>query len=211
MGVWGAGAFENDEALDWSADLSPDQGWAPVDEALDETTPPGEPTDAEVGMSVIAAAEVVAASRGHAAEDFPETLQAYVQAIGPADMELTGKAAEAVSNVLTAPSELVELWAESDEAEEWNRAVTGLIERLSSPAREHPKHQPGATPEKQVRPGAFICSFCDESIPDDELLALDLKRPGIADGVGRTIYAHFACLNAKLLPGRLVQWWRTPE
>lgn len=206
MGAWGAGAFENDDALDWIADLDPAKGWAHVVSAFDAVTAPGEYTDVDVGTATVAAAEVVAASRGWPAPDLPDTLLPYLRSVGAADADLTARASAALSNVLLEPSELVELWAESEDAEKWNLAITGLVERLSMSPR---KLAPPA-PRPKSGPGGFICAFCNERIDKKELVVMTLERdPG--EHFERRIYGHFACLNSKTHPARIVQWWRSPS
>jgi len=45
--------------------------------------------------------------------------------------DLANKARQAVNRVLIPPSELLELWAESDEAALWKPAVDDVLSRLS--------------------------------------------------------------------------------
>ncbi len=208
MGAWGPGNFENDDALDLLGELG-DAGDAAPLEALFEPvvahSREGAPPDASDSARVLAAAELIAAARGWPSSDFPDDASAYVQAITPPDSELVMQASEAVSSVLLS-SELLQLWEESDDAEEWNKVLTGLIERLGNPARK-------AKAKKQPKDPllAVICSFCSEQIRKSALVELSVKRPDMPETFERGIYAHAECLNAKLHPRHILQWWRFPD
>ena len=203
MGAWGAGSFQNDVALDFVGGLTPGAAWTPIAAALQAVGEPGEYTDADDASVVLAAAEIIAASRGHAAADLPDGAEPFLQSVDAATSELVGQASEAVSRVLMEPSELLELWAESGDSEAWNRAVTDLIDRLGKPAR--PRRRPALEKSSLT---AFNCSICTEQIAEQDLVALAVKRPLDPVSFDREIYVHAACLNAKLHPTRLVQWWR---
>lgn len=202
MGAWGPGGFANDDALDFVGGLESAAGWAPIREALKAVGPPEEETEAGTGSVALAAAELVAASRGHAPTDLPAEASAFLDVVDPADGELVALASDAVSRVLFEPSELVELWAESDDRGEWNRAVSDLIARLGRPQKE----RAGPAPESVLT--AMVCSFCNAQIEKSELVSMKLSRPEDPSGFERGIYAHAQCLNAGLHPARLVQWWR---
>ena len=128
MGAWGTGAFDNDVALDWAWELE-DGGITAIESALDEAVRSSDlsaPTDVEA----IAAAEVVAAAIGRPLPELSEEIAALVRHVEPGvTPEHTARARTAVERVLNA-SELAELWAETDEAEEWRGLVEDLITRL---------------------------------------------------------------------------------
>lgn len=129
MGAWGAGSFDNDDALDWCAELEaeglPAAGGAlrAAKELADDYL------EAPESSMALAAAEVVAALRGRPAADLPEHVAAWVAAHpdDPGD-DLVRLAREAVDAV-AAGSELAELWGEVDDAE-WRAAVADLRSRL---------------------------------------------------------------------------------
>ncbi|MDA1237251.1 MAG: DUF4259 domain-containing protein [Acidobacteria bacterium] len=201
MGAWGAGNFENDDALYFVGELTSGAIEQRVRDALaavhlvDDAE-----VDATVAAQALVAAELVAASRGHLADDFPADAVSLTKGLKAADLK--DLACDAVSRVLLS-SELVELWAESDESEEWNRAITGLIERLGKKPRKKP------APEKPTsKVTACQCSFCLEQIPADELVDMTLRMPLTPGTMERTIYTHAGCLNAGLHPSRIQQWWR---
>jgi hypothetical protein len=128
MGAWGVGPFDNDAAADWLAELE-ERGEAAIRDALAGAT--GAYVESDVAAEALAAAEVVAASCGHATPSLPEAALAWVGAHGvPADElgELGELALDAAKRVGDA-SELRELW---DEAENpaWLEAVRDLRFRL---------------------------------------------------------------------------------
>jgi Domain of unknown function (DUF4259) len=114
MGAWGTGHFENDDALDLVADV---QGPDDLDRVLRAVT---ESEDAGIGASVatkaMAAADIVAAMMGRPAGDCPDDLTKRLDALGAPPPALIKLAQESVSRILM-ESELVDLWAESDEVE----------------------------------------------------------------------------------------------
>lgn len=130
MGAWGTGAFDNDAALDWVGELE-DGGITAIESALDEAVRSSDlsaPTDVEA----IAAAEVVAAAIGRPLPGLSEEIAALVAHVGPGvTPEHTARARTAVERVLNA-SELSELWAETDDADEWRGLVEDLIKRLTA-------------------------------------------------------------------------------
>ena len=126
MGAWGAGVFENDEALDWLADLAATNDPQAIRDAL---ALGGAPIEADEAINALAAAEVVAAMRGRALADPPEQLQQVVALRhDAADPELVPAALVAVKRVREA-SELRELW-EDVGAEDWLAALADLEARL---------------------------------------------------------------------------------
>jgi hypothetical protein len=201
MGAWGPGNFENDDALDFVGGLTPDAIEQQVRDALAAAQlADGAEVDAAASAQALAAAEFVAASSGHLADDFPQDAVGLTKALKSTDLKEL--ACEAVSRVLL-NSELVALWAEADEPEEWNRAISGLIERLGRKPRKTPTAE---KPKSKVT--AFQCSFCLELIAADELVDMSLSMPLSPGTMERTVYAHAACLNKRLHSSRIQQWWR---
>ena len=130
MGAWGTGAFDNDDALDWVGELE-DGGITAIEAALDEAVRSSDlsaPTD----VNAIAAAEVVAAAIGRPVPGLSEDIAALAAHVTPGvTPEHTARARTAVERVLNA-SELAELWAETDDADEWRGLVEDLIQRLTA-------------------------------------------------------------------------------
>lgn len=201
MGAWGAGNFENDDALDFVGGLTLESIEQQVRDALAAVdVEDGAEVDATASAYALAAAELVAASRGHLSADFPQDAVGLTKGLKAADLKEL--ACEAVSRVLMR-SELVALWAEADEPAEWNRVITDLVKRLGEKPRKEPS---AAKPKTKMTP--CQCSFCLEQIPEDELVNLDLSMPLTPDTMPCIIYAHAACLNARLHPSCIQQWWR---
>jgi hypothetical protein len=126
MGAWGAGTFDNDDALDWLDDL--------VDGADDAIRDALEATDAEHiegpdASSALAAAEVVAAALGHPAADLPGEVSDWLEANDAKSAAALAPLALRAVDRVRQNSELKDLWEESDPAE-WNAAVDDLRKRL---------------------------------------------------------------------------------
>lgn len=132
MGAWGVGSFENDEALDWVAELE-DQGLIAAGAAFQDIREfADEYLEAPACSAAVAAAEVVAALRGHPAAELPENVATWIAAHpGDPGAELVLAARLAIDAVLT-DSELAELWSGSEEGEEWRSCVLDLQRRLQS-------------------------------------------------------------------------------
>jgi hypothetical protein len=130
MGAWGAGSFENDDAMDWIAELE-DEGLIVAGAALQEIIEVAdEYLEAPACSAALAAAEVVAALRGHPAADLPEEVAAWIAAHpGDPGEDLVAVARRAV-DAIAADSELAELWGESADQAGWQSAVTDLQTRL---------------------------------------------------------------------------------
>lgn len=135
MGAWGTGTFENDTACDFAADVADSRDLTKIVSALDRVLASGpsylEAPDAE---EALAAAEIVARLRGKFGPQtaYTEDIDNWVKnnKLAVSD-DLVNKARQAVNRVLTPPSELLELWADSDESAQWKSAVEDALSRLS--------------------------------------------------------------------------------
>jgi Domain of unknown function (DUF4259) len=204
MGTWGAGSFENDTAMDWACEVGSITDIESVFNSLAQRDLTAQ-IDVDEAARVIAAAEAVAVLMGRAAAGVPEDLQARLAGLETSP-QLIVNAKHSLEIVLT-DSELVDLWAEGD-AEEWNIAMTGLIDRLD-PALPH--DPPPPLDEIEKRSGYLTrCVFCDGEFAEGEVFNLEFRDYSNDDGLymSRGIYCHLACLNAKLHPRHLLQVWR---
>ena len=131
MGAWGPGVFENDDASDWVWELEDDNDMSVLHEALAAVvdTPLDELIEAPDASNALAAAEIVAAARGHHRADLPSEAREWIgRNAGIVDARTVALAAAAVERV-SIDSELKELWEEA-ESDEWSLVVSDLLERL---------------------------------------------------------------------------------
>jgi len=130
MGAWGYGAFDNDTAGDWVYALEEAEDLDVIEAALDAVVDVGdeylEAAEAEVAL---AAAAVVALLQ--AGEDAPECVNETVNewvAGHPQDVpwKLAKKTVAALDRILTEPSELLELWSETEDFDAWQTSIVEL-------------------------------------------------------------------------------------
>jgi hypothetical protein len=133
MGAWGAGVFENDDASDWVWELEDDNDMSVLHEALAAAvdTPLDELIEAPDASNALAAAEIVAAARGHHGAELPSEAREWIGRNAKlVDARTVALAAAAVERI-GLDSELKDLWEEA-ESDEWARVVADLLERLRS-------------------------------------------------------------------------------
>ena len=202
MGTFGGGGFENDVALDFAASIASPDDIASVFSNLSED--PTETTDVDQSQQIIAAAECIAAMMGRPADDIPDNLEKQLENFDRPNSDLIEMARDAVSRVLF-DSELLELWADADPAP-FNRAITGLIDRLN------PENTPVKKRDKKKVPVLQICSFCNREIEMEELHSFEIRfieeDGAIGSGLNPGAWCHFTCLNERLHPRHLVQNWK---
>ena len=137
MGAWSHESFGNDTACDWSGPLADAVDLTYVDETLQRVLDAGDDDlDMDLSCEAIAAAEVVARLQGHFG-----LRDAYSQAVDDwvaktrqvPGADLANKARAVLHRIVSAPSELLELWEESEDAEAWLSAVSALRDRISVP------------------------------------------------------------------------------
>jgi hypothetical protein len=134
MGTWGTDAFGNDAACDWGYLLEDTNDFSLVERSIDRVLATGsdylEVPDAE---EALAAVEVIARLQGNwgIRNAYTETVDSWVE-LNPLtpSTELVQKAHEAIDRILNPPSELLELWEESEMADEWKRSVFELKSRV---------------------------------------------------------------------------------
>lgn len=130
MSIWGPGSFENDDALDWIAELADSDDDNPIIDALntviDQADESPEAPDCAVA---IAALEVVAAWMGEPSDDCPEEVEAWVEG-RPAPPATMISQARYVAEAISEKSDLKELWKNSDDFELWQTSVNDLLGRL---------------------------------------------------------------------------------
>ncbi len=134
MGAWDHTTFGNDDACDWGGDLRACEDLSFVEETLDRVIDAGdEYLEAPESCEAIAAAEVVARLQGRSGvrdsytASVDEWVAAHQLAVPPA---LAQKAHAALDRILAPPSELLELWEESDDFQLWKDTITDLKSRI---------------------------------------------------------------------------------
>lgn len=135
MGAWAIDAFGNDDACDWACELEETDDLSFIDHTLSKAlaidTDYLEAPDASEG---IAAAEVVARLQGNFGErnSFTEAVDSWVSESNLKPTSNLNKKAHAVlDRVLSEPSELLELWQESDEFNSWKASVLDIKSRIA--------------------------------------------------------------------------------
>jgi hypothetical protein len=129
MGAWSIEHFDNDAALDWLYDFSMDPSVQALEDTFKAVADTEDYIESDDGSAVLAAAEVIAAAKGKKSTAYPEDTEVFSRLkISP---ELIARALQAIDIVSRQDnSELKELWQESDEYEDWQKAVDELKERL---------------------------------------------------------------------------------
>lgn len=136
MGAFGPGCFENDDALDFAAELEA-SGEEALTEVLERAVGGDGVRDAGLGAAALAAAEVVAALAGRGSKELPDEVKLWVADAGAglqaAEVEkLLGLARRAVAVVTAGDAELARLWAAARPAETagWQASTAELGRRL---------------------------------------------------------------------------------
>jgi hypothetical protein len=128
MGAWGTATFDNDDASDWVSELEETEDDALLRAALDRA---GANAASEDASAALAAAEVIAASKGRPSASLPDEVVAWVRDHGPSVDPGLAQTAIAALDRVAARSELRELWAESESYDEWTADVADLRARLA--------------------------------------------------------------------------------
>jgi uncharacterized protein DUF4259 len=127
MGAWGAGNFENDDALDWLAVLQAEGLPAAGAAIQDVLTLADDYLEAPTCCAALAAAEVIAALRGRPASRLPDELVEWLGRVSGDPGEQVATNARNAVDAIRRSSELRELW---EDDEEWKQEVDGLYARL---------------------------------------------------------------------------------
>jgi hypothetical protein len=132
VGAWGEKTFENDAAMDWLVELE-EQGVPALRTILSDVaqTAEDEYLDVDDGARAMAAGEMVAAALGQGRDRVPTRSHAWLDVNASAITERDlAMARRAVRRILTANSELRELWDDSDPNTKWQAGVRVLLTRL---------------------------------------------------------------------------------
>ena len=136
MGAWDHTTFGNDDACDWGGNLQSYEDLSFVEETFDKVMDSGdEYLEAPDSSQAIAAAEVVARLQGHFGirNAYTESVDEWVAAHSvTVPAALAQKAHDALDRILTQPSELLELWEESELFQSWRDTITDLKGRIQT-------------------------------------------------------------------------------
>ncbi len=137
MGAWGVHSFQNDSASDWVYDLEDSDGFEFLEKTLLETIAQTDYLEAPEGCYGVAAAETVACLLGHRPSNglLNSTLKDWLgEQSEPPPPHLVELSLKALDRVESHPSELLELWEEGGNFEEWTASLVDLRRRLTGPA-----------------------------------------------------------------------------
>jgi hypothetical protein len=134
MGSWGVGTFDNDAACDWATKLEAAQDLSAVRQAIGRALSVGDAyLDANVACEALAACEVIARLKDNWGPLNPYTkrIDSWVAShhVTP-QLGLVQAAVSPIDRVLAQPSELLELWSEGDDYENWLESVRDLRNRV---------------------------------------------------------------------------------
>ena len=134
MGAWDCDPFGNDTACGWKYDLEKTDDLSFICETIEKIHAAGsEYLEAPEAEKAIAAADALARLRGKFYKRSSSTrfLDNWVAShpITP-PKELLDSAIRAIDRILTEPSELLELWGESEKFGDWKKHVADLQGRL---------------------------------------------------------------------------------
>lgn len=133
MGAWGTDPFGNDTACDWVYDLESTSNLSFIEQTLQRVHDSGSDClDAAIADEAIAAADTICRLCGHFYDqnDYTEQLDRWVDShsnLMPS-LALIASATKAIYRIKSEPSELLELWMESDES--WLEDLERLLQRL---------------------------------------------------------------------------------
>jgi hypothetical protein len=136
MGAWGTGNFDNDTANDWAADFVDAGDLSFVRDVLEKVaaTTTEEYLRERISCHALAACEVIARLKGNwgTRDSYSEKVDDWVQANRTEpSRDLVQLAWRAIDRIVTAPSELMELWDERRKGPEWHATVEELRERIA--------------------------------------------------------------------------------
>jgi hypothetical protein len=132
MGTWGTGSFENDQALDWLAELMETNDLSLLEESL-VIKDIQSYLDVNIAIDIIVACEIVAALLNKSSEKLPNDAKKWIKKNNNLDaMCLVAKCKNGLSRIVAKNSEIKELWEESDSFGEWMTKIKELTSRINS-------------------------------------------------------------------------------
>jgi len=190
MGTWGINSFENDDALDWVAQLDQARGTEPLENALNRVIRIGD-LGASASAVALAAAEVVASLRARSLGGLPREVESYVaRHNSPPSAGLTGLALQATQKVKS-ESSLRELWEDSDACDDWLAHVSQLEFRLGSDRQDQVQEGVRPTVRRRRRESNQSLHQAIERGDLQEVKRLLETDPKIIDARGQHGYTPF--------------------
>src|SRR5260370_26552304 len=134
MGAWAHDTFDNDTACDWAFGLEKVNDLSLVTGALAGILETGNDyLDSDAACEGLAACEVIARLKGNwgVRNAYTEPVDNWVSAHPiPVSAALAQQAAAVIDRVLSPPSELLDLWGDGKDPQEWHEAVSNLRARV---------------------------------------------------------------------------------
>jgi hypothetical protein len=134
MGTWSHESFGNDDACDWAGDLVEHDDLGLITSTLDAVLVAGNDyVEAPAASQAVAAAEAVARLQGRFGlqDAYSRSLDEWVARVNLAPSpELARKAHAVLDRIVAEPSELLELWEDSEESASWIEAIKSLRARI---------------------------------------------------------------------------------
>src|ERR1700754_4805247 len=124
MGAWGHRVFENDDALDFVADLHESGDASKIPAAINtiiefKEAEDGYGPESTEASYALAAIEYVAAAKGKQSVDFPEDSEDWLKENSPLETDnIISPGKEAIQKIRTS-SELKDLWEETEDYQNW--------------------------------------------------------------------------------------------
>ncbi|XOJ02547.1 DUF4259 domain-containing protein [Paenibacillus polymyxa] len=134
MGAWGYGIFENDDVMDWKADLLDSEGIEFLQESIHKVLEE-EYIESDVASIALGAVEILAALHGKPSNEintlfeYTEDLEDWIKQHSGTGIYMKDIAKQAIKRILE-ESELKELWDETEEYHKWESTIKELEKRI---------------------------------------------------------------------------------
>ena len=132
MGAWDTGPFDNDSAGDFVPAVADGGGVAAIEDAFDHVLEAGtDYLEAPTAEEAVAAAAILARLKDGVPLRGEDEIEAWIAQEQPkASPALIAKARDSLRRVMTAPSELLELWQDAEEFPAFQAGIDDLLRRL---------------------------------------------------------------------------------
>lgn len=133
MGTWGIGSFENDIALDWAEMLMEEGDCELILLALKEIINEEDYIEVPECCEALAAVDVLGALKNQSFERLPKEFGDWLEQKSKVDEAFTNwdrpiyELGIRVAEKILAESELLEVWSDSDDLEEWQAEIRRII------------------------------------------------------------------------------------